>query len=106
MPALKLEYRARESEWGYPVLSNWPILSNQLFFVWPILSSQLNVLAILSNPLTPIETLVPGSLRAPSFGTIPELEYLEWTVFVFFWELFRFRNERNIITFILLLIAE
>ena len=33
-------------------------------------------------------------------------EYLEKTVFVFFWELFRFRNERNIISFILLPIAE
>ena len=45
-------------------------------------------------------------LRASSFGTIPELEYSEYTVFVFFWELFRFRNERNIIPFILHPIAE
>ena len=44
--------------------------------------------------------------RARSFGTIPEKEYLEETVFVFFWELFRLRNERNIILFVLLPIAE
>ena len=42
-------------------------------------------------------------LRARSFGTIPEWEYSE---FVFFWEVFRFRNERDIIPFILLPIAE
>ena len=45
-------------------------------------------------------------LRARSFGTIPEWEYSEETVFVFFWELFRFRDERNIFPFILLPIAK
>ena len=45
-------------------------------------------------------------LRARPFGNIPEKDYSEYTVFVFFWELFRFRNERNIIPFILLPIAE
>ena len=34
-------------------------------------------------------------LRARSFGTIPEWEYTELTVIVFFWDLFWFRNEQN-----------
>ena len=43
-------------------------------------------------------------LWARSFETIPE--YSQQTVFVLFWELFRFRNERKVVPFILLLIAE
>ena len=34
-------------------------------------------------------------LRAHSFGTIPEWEYTELMVTVFFWDLFWFQNERN-----------
>ena len=82
---------------------NFNIIMAPTAFLYSFHNSQRSVqLGNLLTKLRFVATVKP--LR--SFGTIPEYEYSEETICVFFWELFRFRYERNIVLFILLPIAE